>query len=256
MGLLSVQRICQSHFICFDLVSPKFQPGQVELSQRLFIKKILQFNYSNIKRMNVIKVTSLVLTIFFTFATVQAQDNKTILFFGDSITAGYGLDEEQAFPALIQEKIDENGLNYRVVNAGSSGETSAGGLRRVDWILQQKVDLFVLELGGNDGLRGIDPENTKNNLQGIMDKVKESYPDAVIVLTGMEAPPNMGQDYTQAFRSVFSDLAEANDVIYLPFILEGVAGDPDLNLPDGIHPTDEGHEIIAENLWNVLREIL
>ncbi len=206
--------------------------------------------------MNVSKVTSLVLTIFFTFAYAAAQDNKTILFFGDSITAGYGLEEDQAFPAIIQEKIDENGLDYRVVNAGSSGETSAGGLRRVDWILQQHVDVFVLELGGNDGLRGIDPQDTKKNLQGIMDKVKETYPEITIVLTGMEAPPNMGSDYTEAFRTIYTELAEANDVVYMPFILEGVAGEPDLNLPDGIHPTEEGHEIIANNLWEILQPIL
>jgi acyl-CoA thioesterase I len=206
--------------------------------------------------MNVSKVTSLVLTIFFTFASAAAQDNKTILFFGDSITAGYGLEEDQAFPAIIQEKIDENGLSYRVVNAGSSGETSAGGLRRVDWILRQQVDVFVLELGGNDGLRGIDPLDTKKNLQGIMDKVRETYPDVTIVLTGMEAPPNMGSDYTEAFRTIYTELAEANDVVYMPFILEGVAGEPDLNLPDGIHPTEEGHEIIANNLWEILQPIL
>ncbi|MCC5906800.1 MAG: arylesterase [Balneolaceae bacterium] len=206
--------------------------------------------------MNVSKVTSLVLTIFFTFASAAAQDNKTILFFGDSITAGYGLEEDQAFPAIIQEKIDENGLSYRVVNAGSSGETSAGGLRRVDWILQQQVDVFVLELGGNDGLRGIDPQDTKKNLQGIMDKVRETYPEVTIVLTGMEAPPNMGSDYTEAFRTIYTELAEANDVVYMPFILEGVAGEPDLNLPDGIHPTEEGHEIIANNLWEILQPIL
>jgi acyl-CoA thioesterase I len=206
--------------------------------------------------MNVSKVATLIGTLFFTFTVAQAQENKTILFFGDSITAGYGLDEEQAFPALIQQKIDENGLNYRVVNAGSSGETSAGGVRRADWILQQHVDIFVLELGGNDGLRGIDPADTKKNLQDIMDKVKETYPDAIIVLTGMEAPPNMGQDYTASFRAVYSELAEANDVVYYPFILEGVAGDPDLNLPDGIHPDEEGHEIIAGLLWEVLQEIL
>lgn len=206
--------------------------------------------------MNVSKVTSLVLTIFFTFASSAAQDNKTILFFGDSITAGYGLEEDQAFPAIIQEKIDENGLSYRVVNAGSSGETSAGGLRRVDWILQQQVDVFVLELGGNDGLRGIDPQDTKKNLQRIMDKVRETYPEVTIVLTGMEAPPNMGSDYTEAFRAIYTELAEANDVVYMPFILEGVAGEPDLNLPDGIHPTEEGHEIIANNLWEILQPIL
>lgn len=189
-------------------------------------------------------------------AMVQAQQAKTILFFGDSITAGYGLEEEQAFPAFIQKKLDENGHRYLVVNAGLSGETSAGGLRRIDWVLQQRVDIFVLELGGNDGLRGIDPRSTKENLQGIMDRVKAKYPDADIILTGMEAPPNMGGNYTGEFRNIFSDLAQANDVVFMPFILEGVAGDPELNLPDGIHPTEEGHRIIAENLWVVIKDVL
>ncbi len=190
--------------------------------------------------------------------SVQAQDQqqKTILFFGDSITAGYGLEIEQAFPALIEQKVDSLGYNYRVVNAGLSGETSAGGLRRVDWILQQPVDIFVLELGGNDGLRGIDPESTKENLQGIINKVEDTYSDAAIILAGMQAPPNMGQDYTEAFHQMYHDLAEVNDVVFLPFILEGVAGDPDLNLPDGIHPTEKGHKIVAENVWKVLEPIL
>ncbi len=190
--------------------------------------------------------------------SVQAQDQqqKTILFFGDSITAGYGLEIEQAFPALIEQKVDSLGYNYRVVNAGLSGETSAGGLRRVDWILQQPVDIFVLELGGNDGLRGIDPESTKENLQGIINKVEDTYSDAAIILAGMQAPPNMGQDYTEAFHQMYHDLAEVNDVVFLPFILEVVAGDPDLNLPDGIHPTEKGHKIVAENVWKVLEPIL
>ena len=178
------------------------------------------------------------------------------MFFGDSITAGYGLEMEQAFPALIQKKIDESGWPHHVINAGLSGETSAGGLRRVDWVLQRKVDVFVLELGGNDGLRGINTESTKENLQGIIDKVKQRYPEAVILLTGMEAPPNMGQDYTNAFRSIFSDLAEENNLPFMPFILEDVGGIPELNLPDGIHPTAEGHEIIAENVWVLLRPLI
>ncbi len=192
----------------------------------------------------------LIFTLFFSQA--MAQESKTILFFGDSITAGYGIDSYDAFPALIQEKLDQSGYNYRAVNAGLSGETSAGGVRRVDWILQQKVDIFVLELGGNDGLRGIDPADTKRNLQGIMDRVWETYPDVIMVLTGMEAPPNMGEAYTTAFRSIYRELADENDVIFMPFILEGVAGDPDLNLPDGIHPTEEGHEIVARNIWSLI----
>lgn len=204
--------------------------------------------------MRLLKVASICLLLL-GFTNSYAQENKTILFFGDSITAGYGLETEQAFPALIQSKIDSLDLKYTVVNAGLSGETSAGGLRRVDWILQQEVDIFVLELGGNDGLRGIDPANTKENLQGIIDKVEDTYPDAEIVLTGMQAPPNLGDIYTNEFRDIFFELAEQNDVIFMPFILEDVAGNPDLNLPDGIHPTAEGHQIVADNLWDVLRPL-
>lgn len=196
--------------------------------------------------------------LFFTLFSPAAngQEAKTILFFGDSITAGYGIDSYDAFPALIQEKLDQSGYHYRAVNAGLSGETSAGGLRRVNWILQQKVDIFVLELGGNDGLRGIDPADTKRNLQGIMDRVWEAYPDVIMILTGMEAPPNMGEAYIGAFRSIYSELAEENDVVFMPFILEGVAGEPDLNLPDGIHPTEEGHKIVANHLWSLIEPLL
>lgn len=202
-----------------------------------------------------IRVTILLFfSIFFT--TVSAQEKDTILFFGDSITAGYGIDPNQAFPALIQEKIDSLGLPYNVVNAGLSGETSAGGLRRVDWVMQQEVDIFVLELGGNDGLRGIDPENTKKNLAGIIEKVRAADPDVKILLTGMEAPPNLGQAYTSQFRQVFRDVSRQKNVKFLPFILEGVAGNPELNLPDGIHPTAEGHQILAENVWGSLRPML
>lgn len=205
--------------------------------------------------MRLLKV-AFVCLLLLCFTKVYAQETKTILFFGDSITAGYGLESEQAFPTLIQQKIDSLDLNYEVVNAGLSGETSAGGLRRVDWILRQEVDIFVLELGGNDGLRGIDPQNTKQNLQGIIYKVQESYPDAEIVLTGMEAPPNMGSLYTTEFRSVYQELADGNDVIFMPFILEDVAGDSELNLPDGIHPTAKGHQIVADNLWEILKPVL
>ncbi|MDZ7719938.1 MAG: arylesterase [Balneolaceae bacterium] len=205
--------------------------------------------------MKFLKVAILSLA-FLGFTNCYAQEDKTILFFGDSITAGYGLETEQAFPALIQQKIDSLDLNYSVVNAGLSGETTAGGLRRVDWILQQPVDIFVLELGGNDGLRGIDPQNSKQNLQGIINKVQQKYPDADIVLTGMQAPPNLGDIYTSEFRSIFYELAEQNDVTYMPFILKEVAGNPDLNQPDGIHPTARGHRVVAENLWEVLRPLL
>ncbi len=180
----------------------------------------------------------------------------TILFFGDSITAGYGLDMEQAFPALIEAKADSLGYAVEAVNAGVSGETSAGGLRRVDWILQRPFDIFVLELGANDGLRGVDPDHTRNNLQQIMDKVRANRPDIHIVLTGMEAPPNMGENYIRSFRQIYSDLADNNDVTFMPFILKDVAGEPSLNQPDGIHPTAEGHRIIAGNVWEILEPLL
>jgi acyl-CoA thioesterase-1 len=202
-----------------------------------------------------LKVTFFIIITFLSL-NLSAQDQETILFFGDSITAGYGLTEEQAFPAVIQQKIDSLGLNYNVINSGLSGETTAGGLRRIDWVLQQHVDIFVLELGGNDGLRGIDPLNSKQNLQGIIDKVRETYPDADILLTGMEAPPNMGQTYTSRFREIYTELSNENDVSFMPFILEGVAGDPDLNQSDGIHPTEAGHRVVANDLWEYLRPLL
>ncbi|MEM7105008.1 MAG: arylesterase [Bacteroidota bacterium] len=182
--------------------------------------------------------------------------SRTIMFFGNSITAGYGLDPDQAFPAIIQGTIDSLSLDYKVVAAGNSGETSAGGLQRVDWMLRQQVDVFVLELGGNDGLRGLMPPQMKDNLGQIIDKVKSKYPDCKIILAAMESPPNMGEDYTEAFRKVFPALAEEKNVTLLPFLLEGVAGLPDLNLPDGIHPTAEGHQILADNVWKVLKPIL
>lgn len=205
--------------------------------------------------MSLIKV---IITLLFLGAIheSEAQQRKTILFFGDSITAGYGIDTEDAFPAIIQRKLESENLDYRSVNAGLSGETSAGGVRRVEWVLQQSVDIFVLELGGNDGLRGLDPADTKRNLQRIIDIVQEKNPDIRLILAGMEAPPNMGQDYTNAFRQVYSDLAEENDLIFIPFILEGVAGDPELNLPDGIHPTEKGHQMVAELVWDVLEPLL
>lgn len=189
--------------------------------------------------------------------TASIEDNPiSVMVFGDSITAGYGLDQDDAFPAIMQQKAEKEGFNTVIINAGLSGETSAGGLRRIDWVLQRPVDVFILELGGNDGLRGINPEVTKQNLSGIMDKVKAKYPDARIILTGMEAPPNMGEVYTSRFRAIFRELANEYDVVFMPFILEDVAGISELNLPDGIHPTEEGHQIIARNLWEYLRPVL
>jgi len=179
---------------------------------------------------------------------------KTILFFGDSLTAGYGLDDpSDAFPGVIQRKIDSLKLPYAVVNAGVSGETTAGGLARIDWILKQKVDIFVLELGANDGLRGIPVAETTQNLQAIIDKVKTKYPDAKLVLAGMQVPPSMGADYITAFKNLFPTLAEKNKIQLVPFLLAGVGGNPKLNQPDGIHPTAEGAKIVADNVWKVLK---
>jgi acyl-CoA thioesterase-1 len=197
------------------------------------------------------------LFVLLNYQGIQAQQSpEKILFFGDSITAGYGLNPDRAFPALIQQQIDSLGLNYTVVNAGLSGETSAGGLRRVDWVLQQGVDIFVLELGGNDGLRGLNLQQTKANLQGIIDKVKAKYPQALIVLAGMEVPPNLGADYTLEFREMYVELAQENDVLFIPFILEGVGGVPELNLPDQIHPNEEGHRKVAQHVWGYLADVL
>ena len=181
---------------------------------------------------------------------------KTILFFGNSLTAGYGLSPDEAFPALIQHKIDSLGLLYNVINAGVSGETSSGGNSRIDWILRQKVDVFVLELGANDGLRGIPITQTKQSLQAIIDKVKLKYPDVIIILAGMQIPPNMGKTYTAAFKAMFPELAKTNNATLIPFILDGVGGEARLNQQDGIHPTAEGHRIICENIWRILKGLI
>ena len=181
---------------------------------------------------------------------------KTILFFGNSLTAGYGLEPAEAFPALIQHKIDSLGLKYTTVNAGVSGETSAGGNGRIEWILKSSVDVFVLELGANDGLRGIPITETKKNLQAIIDKVKTKYPQAKLVLAGMQVPPNMGAKYSNEFRTMFVDLAMQNNMSLIPFLLEGVGGVKSLNQQDGIHPNVEGAKIVADNVWQVLEDIL
>ena len=182
---------------------------------------------------------------------------KVIVFFGNSLTAGYGLDDpSEAFAGLIQKRIDSLHLNYKVINAGVSGETTAGGNARIDWLLKQHLDVFILELGGNDGLRGIAVSDTRKNLQEILDKVRAKYPNAKRVLAGMQIPPNMGQKYTSEFRKVYPELATKNDVAFIPFLLEGVGGEPSLNLQDGIHPNVKGHKIVAENVWSVLKDQL
>lgn len=181
---------------------------------------------------------------------------KTIVFFGNSITAGYGLEMSEAFPALIQRKIDSLALPYKVVNAGVSGETSSGGDGRIDWVLRQPVDVFVLELGGNDGLRGIPVTETRKNLQSIIDKVKAKNPAVKIIIAGMQIPPNMGKQYTGEFRSMYPELAKKNDIALIPFLLEGVGGEAKFNQDDGIHPTAEGQKILAQNVWEVLKGML
>ncbi len=178
---------------------------------------------------------------------------RVIMFYGDSLTAGYGVDRDQAFPALIQTRFDSLGWPCEAVNAGLSGETSAGGLRRIDWVLRRSVDVFVLELGSNDALRGIELETTRANLQGIIDKVKTKYPEVVLVVVGMQMPPNMGTDYTAQFRALFPQLAEKNGAALVPFLLEGVVLVPDEErLFRGNHPTAAGHEVVAENVWAVV----
>lgn len=184
------------------------------------------------------------------------EDDGVILFFGNSLTAGYGLESGEAFPALIQDKIDSLGLDYEVVNAGLSGETSAGGRNRVGWVLNQDVDVFVLELGANDGLRGIPVEETRRNLQAIIDTVRTKNPDTEIILAGMQIPPNMGREYATNFKNIFPELAEENDIHLIPFLLEEVGGVKELNQADQIHPTAEGNKIMAETVWEVLEPVI
>lgn len=179
-----------------------------------------------------------------------------ILFFGNSLTAGYGLELSEAFPALIQQRLDSLGLDYGVVNAGLSGETTASGKNRLEWVLDPQVSIVVISLGANDGLRGIPLEETKRNLQAMVDMVRETLPHATLVLAGMQIPPNMGAQYSSGFRELFPDLAQKEDLPLIPFLLEGVGGVPRLNQADGIHPTAEGHRLLAENVWEVLEGLL
>ena len=188
----------------------------------------------------------------------KAETRKNIIFFGNSLTAAYGLEDlSKGFVGLIQERIDSLGLPYRCINAGLSGETTAGGKGRVDWVIdQQPFDIFILELGGNDALRGIQPDDGIKNLQSIIDKVKAKNPSVKIILAGMEAPRNMGNTYLKAFHEMYPTLAKKNNTLLIPFILEGVGGMAELNQKDGIHPTEAGNKIIAETIWGVLKPIL
>ena len=200
---------------------------------------------------------------------VQETDNKTneiqnstelsemtILCFGNSLTAGYGLEESEAWPALLQERIDSLELEYTVINAGLSGETSSGGLNRIEWVLRQKADIFILELGANDMLRGLDVESTRSNLSQIISVVKEHNPDCKIIVAGMMSPPNMGKSYEDAFNAIYPELAKASNASLIPFFLKGVATIEDLNLPDGKHPNAEGQKVVLENVWQHLKPLL
>lgn len=189
-------------------------------------------------------------------AAEDADSSQVILFFGDSLTAGYGLDREQAFPALVQARIDSLSWNFEVFNAGLGGETSAGGLRRIDWLLRRPIDVFVLELGANDGLRGVDPQDTHANLQAIVERVQAKNPEVAVVIAGMQMPPNFGAEYAAAFAAVFPAVAQKNDAALIPFLLEGVGDQPALNLPDGNHPNAEGHRVVAETVWATLGPVL
>lgn len=229
------------------------------------------FLLDNMKLKGIIALSALALGLFAcqsdapknapsTTAPTQNQpapaSKKNIVFFGNSLTAAYQLSPEQGFTNLLQLKIDSLQLPYTCVNAGLSGETTADGVNRVDWVLQQPVDIFVLELGGNDALRGLPVTESKKNLQAMLDKVRAKYPDCKLVVAGMLAPPNLGATYTNAFRDMYPAVAKASGATLIPFLLDGVGGVPSLNLPDGIHPNVEGQKIVAENVWKVLKTIL
>ena len=189
-------------------------------------------------------------------ASHRTEQTQTILCFGNSITAGYNMDPEYAYPAILEEKLKKEGYDVVVINAGLSGETSAGGLERINWILKQPIDVFILELGGNDGLRGLPLDQTRKNLQSIIDHVKTKYPDTKVVVAGMMVPPNMGERYGNEFVKLYPELAFKNNATLIPFLLAGVGGDPTLNMPDGIHPNAEGHKILAENVLEAVKPLL
>jgi acyl-CoA thioesterase I len=187
---------------------------------------------------------------------MPSSSRPTILFLGTSLTAGYGIDPQQAYPALIQQKIDSAGLDFRVINAGLSGETSAGALRRADWLFQQPIAVLVVETGANDGLRGLPAESLRANIQGIIDRAKRLRPAPRLILVGMRIPPNYGRTYAQQFEAVYPQLARSNGAVLVPFLLEGVGGVRGLNQPDGVHPTAEGQRKMAETVWRVLEPVL
>ncbi len=186
----------------------------------------------------------------------STEDKKVILFYGNSLTAGFGLDQDESFPSLIEDKIDSLGLNYTVVNAGLSGETTSGGLKRIDWVMKQKVDIFILELGANDMLRGLPLDETRKNLSAILSVVQAKNPEAKIGLCEMIAAPNMGDAYVKEFSKIYKDLSAPTEIEFIPFFLNGVAGNEDLLLKDGKHPNAMGQVIVAQNVWKTLEKML
>lgn len=186
--------------------------------------------------------------------TTESESLPAIVAFGDSLTAGFGLREDQSFTTLLQKKIDEKGYRYRVVNAGVSGDTSAGGVRRIDWSLRGEVKFLILELGANDALRGQPVSEMKKNLARIIERAQSG--GVTVILAGMEAPPNLGAQYTQEFRQAYRDLAKQYQITFIPFVLEGIGGISEMNQPDGIHPNAEGEKIMAENVWRALEPLL
>jgi acyl-CoA thioesterase-1 len=213
-------------------------------------------NYARENWRKAILLALAIVVVIVAVPSVFAAERKTVVVLGDSLAAGYGVEPGQAYPALLQEKIDAAGLPFSIVDAGVSGDTTADGLGRVDWLLQRKIDVLILELGGNDGLRGIPIATMQSNLQAIIDHARKKYPEVKIVIAGMKMPGNLGPDYVDAFAKVFPEIARKNRAALVPFLLQGVGGDASLNQPDGIHPTPEGHKIVAENVWKVLKPVL
>jgi acyl-CoA thioesterase-1 len=187
----------------------------------------------------------------------SSADPIRVLIFGDSITAGYGVGKSEAFPAVLDSLAHQKGYtNLEIINGGLSGETSAGGLRRIDWMLRQPIDVFLLELGGNDGLRGLDLDQTRSNLNAILTKVQNKYPDAQLIVAGMQVPPNLGIEYTQQFSSLYPEIAKKHGAILIPFLMKGVGGTETYMQNDGIHPNERGHEKIAELVWPYVEQAL
>lgn len=188
-------------------------------------------------------------------ASKKSEALPVIVAFGDSLTAGFGLPEDQSFTTLLQSKLDEKGYRYRVVNAGVSGDTSSGGVRRIDWSLNEgDVKVLILELGGNDGLRGLPVAEMKKNLAEIIERAQSR--GVTVILAGMEAPPNLGEEYTREFRQAYRDLAKKYKLTFIPFVLDGVGGRAEYNQPDGIHPNAAGEKIMTENVWRELEPLL